>query len=91
MKVSLEAAEITKYYWEEYFKNISVDSITNETIKREIVALKILGNSALEADKLETVYIKKMYLGILSFALITADNFSECNAKYLCSCKDMSI
>lgn len=53
--MSLEAAEINKYYWEEYFKNISVDSITNETIKREIVALKILGNSVLEAEKLETV------------------------------------
>lgn len=55
MAVTLEAAEIKKRYWEEYFKDISVDTITNETIKREIVSLKILGDSALESEKLETV------------------------------------
>lgn len=53
MAVSLEAAEIEKEYWNEYFKNISVNNITDDVVKREIVKLKVLGDSALEAGKLE--------------------------------------
>lgn len=53
--VSVEAAEIKKAYWEEYFKNISVEDIKNDTIKREIVSLKTLGDSVLPSDKLQQV------------------------------------
>lgn len=53
--VSLEAAEIKKKYWQKYFKDIVVDDITDEVVKREVAQLKVLGNSALESDKLETV------------------------------------
>lgn len=55
MAVSVEAAAIKKAYWEDYFKNITVDDLKNDTIKREVVSLKILGDSVLESDKLQTV------------------------------------
>lgn len=53
--MSVEAAEIKKAYWEKYFKNISVEDIKNDTIKREIVTLKTLGDSVLPSDKLQQV------------------------------------
>lgn len=55
MKTSLEAAEIKTAYWQEYFKDISVENIKDDVIKREIVSLKVLGDSVLEANKLENV------------------------------------
>lgn len=53
--MSVEAAEIKKVYWEEYFKNISVEGLENDAIKREIVSLKTLGDSVLTSDKLQQV------------------------------------
>lgn len=57
MTVSVEAAAIKKEYWEEYFKNITVEDLKNDTIKREIVSLKVLGDSVLDSDKLQSVIL----------------------------------
>lgn len=63
----LESAEIEKDYWEEYFKDIDAESITNTYLRREVDKLKVLGDAALDTEDLETVrlhyYLYEVLLG----------------------------
>lgn len=55
VNVTLASAEVSKYYWLNYFENLTASDYPTEAVRRQVDRLKILGNSALDADKLQQV------------------------------------
>lgn len=53
--LTLEIAEHNKKIWKQYFKDAVPEMYKDESIKRQIEFLHILGTSALDQDKLSQV------------------------------------
>lgn len=49
---TIESGAMRKFYWQEYFKNLSSEDYQAEAIKRQVNILNTLGVSALDTDKL---------------------------------------
>jgi peptidyl-dipeptidase A len=52
LNVTLEAAALQKDNWQKYFKDLNPDDYQDEEIKRQVKDLRILGNAALDEEKL---------------------------------------
>ncbi|KAJ3641062.1 hypothetical protein Zmor_027585 [Zophobas morio] len=52
LNVTLESAALAKKYWQDYFKDLNPDDYQDEQLKRQVKNLRILGNAALNEEKL---------------------------------------
>ena len=55
--MTLESAALAKKYWQDYFKDLNPDDYQDEQLKRQVKNLRILGNAALNEEKLTKVSV----------------------------------
>ncbi|KAF5302724.1 hypothetical protein FQR65_LT08466 [Abscondita terminalis] len=53
LNATLELGKFSKNYWVKFFKNLPSTNYKNETLKRQVQLLKILGQAALDDEKFE--------------------------------------
>ncbi|KAK4883480.1 hypothetical protein RN001_006799 [Aquatica leii] len=80
LNATLEMGNFNKHYWETIFQTLNPSNYTNESLKRQIKLLKVLGQAALDESKLEqlTMSINKMK-NIYSTAKICPYKNPSCN------------
>ncbi|KAI4460682.1 angiotensin-converting enzyme [Holotrichia oblita] len=80
IKATLESAKLDKMYWEKYFRNLNPSNFKDINLRRQIVKLSRLGNSALDDDELaKLTNITNKMTEIYSTAKVCPPDFPECN------------
>ncbi|KAF5284087.1 hypothetical protein FQA39_LY17136 [Lamprigera yunnana] len=80
LSTTLEVAKFNKDVWSTTFKHLDEDNYSKEEIKKQIRFLKVLGDAALEEDKLSELSTATSYMSnIYSTAKICPYSKKDCN------------
>ncbi|KAK5650646.1 hypothetical protein RI129_001675 [Pyrocoelia pectoralis] len=79
LQATLEAAKFDKHYWTTVFQTLDENDYKDEELRRQVKSLKILGNAALDEDKLsELTSTRSKMENIYSTAKICPFNKQNC-------------
>ncbi|GJQ74325.1 hypothetical protein Trydic_g4927 [Trypoxylus dichotomus] len=80
IRATLEGAKLDKMYWERYFRNLNPSNFKDINLRRQIVKLSRLGNSALQDNDLtKLTSITNKMTEIYSTAKVCPMDSQDCN------------